>query len=280
MPCRTSTRPSPPCSAADLIRDEPGQGARASRPGERRRHAARQQGHHCLEADGRSGRDNVLLHHNRGDAGQVQRRWRLRPRAERERWRQDERRVSVSMSSNPASRSSSRNARRSGQRRDETDPDGETSLRSQIGSRNYDGAAATIAVLKQSFDTAQAYWSGKSVADATAQVNAAVKAVNDLDAAAPAKNDQGLLSAQTAMNATMRLPPHGASRAAAGRALRGEVSRILHHTGHRGHKGSKQPEADDHCFINSSDSAEDVVQLAVLSWPSIFVMVVSIALKT
>ena len=42
----------------------------------------------------------------------------------------------------------------------------QTSLRSQIGSRNYDGAAATIAVLKQSFDTAQSYWSGKSIADA------------------------------------------------------------------------------------------------------------------
>jgi hypothetical protein len=78
----------------------------------------------------------------------------------------------------------------------------QTSLRSQIGSRNYDSAAATIAVLKQSFDAAQAYWSGKTVADATAQVSAAVKAVNDLDAAARSKNDQGLLAAQTAMNAT------------------------------------------------------------------------------
>jgi hypothetical protein len=78
---------------------------------------------------------------------------------------------------------------------------GQTALRGQIGSRNYDGAGQTIASLKDSFMVAQAYWTGRAN-DATMQVNAALKAVDDLDTAARAKNDQGLLDAQTAMGRT------------------------------------------------------------------------------
>jgi hypothetical protein len=78
----------------------------------------------------------------------------------------------------------------------------QTTLRGQIGSRNYDGAAQTIAALRGSFATAQAYWDAKSIRDATAQVNAAVKAVTDLDTAVKAKNDSGLLDAQAAMGRT------------------------------------------------------------------------------
>jgi hypothetical protein len=78
----------------------------------------------------------------------------------------------------------------------------QTALRGQIGSRNYDDAGQTIAALKDSFMTAQAYWNGRGANDATAQVNAALKAVNDLDNAARGKNDQELLSAQTAMGRT------------------------------------------------------------------------------
>ena len=49
---------------------------------------------------------------------------------------------------------------------------------------------------------AQAYWNGRGANDATSQANAALKAVNDLDNAARAKNDQSLLDAQAAMGRT------------------------------------------------------------------------------
>jgi hypothetical protein len=78
----------------------------------------------------------------------------------------------------------------------------QTALRGQIGSRNYDGAGQTVSTLKDAFLVAQAYWNTKSAADATTQVNAALKSVTDLDNADRAKSDQGLLEAQTAMGRT------------------------------------------------------------------------------
>jgi hypothetical protein len=80
--------------------------------------------------------------------------------------------------------------------------EGQNALRGQIGSRNYVAAGQTIASLKDAFSVAQAFWASKAAADANAQANAAVKAVGDLDAAARAKSDQGLLDAQAAMART------------------------------------------------------------------------------
>jgi hypothetical protein len=80
--------------------------------------------------------------------------------------------------------------------------DGQTALRGQIGSRDYTAAGQTIVSLEDAFAVAQTYWASRGKADATAQANAALKAIADLDAADKSKSDQGLLDAQAAMGRT------------------------------------------------------------------------------
>jgi cytochrome c556 len=77
-----------------------------------------------------------------------------------------------------------------------------TSLRGNVTAKNYDGIAKDAASLKTAFSTVEQWWTAKKVDDAIAGAKAAVKGATDLEAAATAKNDEGIAAAQRAIGGT------------------------------------------------------------------------------
>ena len=78
----------------------------------------------------------------------------------------------------------------------------QTPLRTSIGSKNYDLVLKNAATLKSAFAVTQEYWTAKDKRDAITAATNALKAVDDITAAAQAKNDPKLIDAQTALNRT------------------------------------------------------------------------------
>ena len=77
-----------------------------------------------------------------------------------------------------------------------------TSLRGNVTAKNYDGIAKDAASLKAAFTTVEQWWTAKKTEDAIAAAKAGVKGATDLEAAATAKNDEGITAAQRAMAGT------------------------------------------------------------------------------
>jgi hypothetical protein len=78
----------------------------------------------------------------------------------------------------------------------------QASLRSNVTSKNYEGVARDAATMKASFATAEMFWSGRNVQDAVEHARAAAKAAAALEAAATARNDEGIAAAQRAVMST------------------------------------------------------------------------------
>ena len=78
----------------------------------------------------------------------------------------------------------------------------QTSLRGNVTAKNYDGIAKDAASLKAAFSTVEQWWTAKKTDDAITAAKAGVKGATDLEAAANAKNDEGITAAQRAMAGT------------------------------------------------------------------------------
>src|SRR5262245_54718059 len=77
-------------------------------------------------------------------------------------------------------------------------------LRSHLKEKDYDAIAKDAAALKPPFEAGLKFWSDKKVEDATGWAKEALKAAEDLEAAAKAKNDDGIAAAQRALGGTCR----------------------------------------------------------------------------
>jgi hypothetical protein len=78
----------------------------------------------------------------------------------------------------------------------------QASLRGNVTSKNYEGVVRDAATMKASFGTAERFWSARNVQDALGHAKAAAKAAADLEAAATARNDEGIAAAQRAVMST------------------------------------------------------------------------------
>jgi cytochrome c556 len=86
-----------------------------------------------------------------------------------------------------------------------------TSLRGNVTAKNYDGIAKDAASLKAAFATVEQLWTARKADDAITAAKNAVKGATDLEAAANAKNDEGITAAQRAIGGTC-MACHGAHR--------------------------------------------------------------------
>ena len=77
-------------------------------------------------------------------------------------------------------------------------------LRGDVTNKNYEGIEKHAATFKASFTMAESFWTGKKVADAIQLSKDGLKAANDLEAAAKAKNDDGIAGAQRGIGGTCR----------------------------------------------------------------------------
>jgi hypothetical protein len=73
------------------------------------------------------------------------------------------------------------------------------SLRNNVTARSYEGVAKDAAALKSSLSTAEHFWTGRNVQAAIEFAKAGLKGAADLEAAANAKNDEGIAAAQKAI---------------------------------------------------------------------------------
>jgi hypothetical protein len=76
------------------------------------------------------------------------------------------------------------------------------SLRGNIAAKNYDGIARDAATMRAAFSTVEQWWSARKTDDAITFARAAGKGASDLEAAAQAKSDEGITTAQRAVGAT------------------------------------------------------------------------------
>jgi hypothetical protein len=76
------------------------------------------------------------------------------------------------------------------------------SMRGNIKTKNYEGLARDAAAMKTAFATVEQWWTARKTDDAVQAARAAVKGASDLEAAANARNDEGIASAQGALGAT------------------------------------------------------------------------------
>jgi len=76
------------------------------------------------------------------------------------------------------------------------------SLGGNATAKNYEGVAKDAAALKAAFTVIDQFWAAKKVDDASTLAKAALKGATDLEAAATAKNDEGIAAAQRAVGAT------------------------------------------------------------------------------
>ena len=77
-------------------------------------------------------------------------------------------------------------------------------LRGNITAKDYPAIEANAATFKASFTVAEAFWTGKKTDDAIALAKTGLKGAADLDAAAKAKNDEGIAAARGTIGATCR----------------------------------------------------------------------------
>jgi mono/diheme cytochrome c family protein len=76
------------------------------------------------------------------------------------------------------------------------------SLRNNVTAKDYDAVAKDAATFKASFATALAFWTAKKVDDAVTLAQNGAKSAADLEAAAKAKNEEGVAAAQKAVGST------------------------------------------------------------------------------
>jgi hypothetical protein len=81
---------------------------------------------------------------------------------------------------------------------------GGSSLRRHIREKNYEGLVTDATTLRDNFTKIEAFWTQRKVADAINWSKAALKAANELEAAAKARDDAAVGVAANAVAATCR----------------------------------------------------------------------------
>ena len=77
-------------------------------------------------------------------------------------------------------------------------------LRGNITAKDYPAIEMNAATMKASFTVAEAFWKGKKADDAIKLAQEGLKGTAALDAAAKAKNDEGIAAARGTIGATCR----------------------------------------------------------------------------
>ena len=77
-------------------------------------------------------------------------------------------------------------------------------MRGNVTNKDYAALEANAATFKASFTVANAFWTAKKADDAIKLTNDGLKGAADLDAAAKAKNDEGIAAARGTIGATCR----------------------------------------------------------------------------
>jgi cytochrome c556 len=78
------------------------------------------------------------------------------------------------------------------------------SLRKNLEAKDYAAIAKDASTLKALFEGTEDFWTKRKADDAIAAAKAGVKASTDLEAAAKAKNEEGVTAAAKAVNATCK----------------------------------------------------------------------------
>ncbi len=78
------------------------------------------------------------------------------------------------------------------------------SLKDNVDGKNWNGAAADAAKLKTLFQETQSFWEKKGASDAVTAAKNGVSAATDLETAAKAGNESGVVAAQKALNGTCK----------------------------------------------------------------------------
>ena len=78
------------------------------------------------------------------------------------------------------------------------------SMRKGVEAKDYEALAKDAATLKALFTSTEEFWTPRKADDAIAAAKTGVKAATDLEAAAKAKNDEGVATASKAINATCK----------------------------------------------------------------------------
>ncbi len=77
-------------------------------------------------------------------------------------------------------------------------------LRKSVDAKDYEAVARQAATLKGLFDTTRAFWEDRKADDAIGVAKNATKAAADLEAAANARNDEGVTSAAKTLQGTCK----------------------------------------------------------------------------
>jgi len=75
-------------------------------------------------------------------------------------------------------------------------------LRAHVPAKDYDAIAADAAALEKLFGDVETFWTARRVDDAVASAKKGVRAAADLQAAAQAKNEEGIANAARTVNMT------------------------------------------------------------------------------
>ncbi len=78
------------------------------------------------------------------------------------------------------------------------------SLKDHVDAKNWSGAAEDAAKLKTLFAETLTFWEKRNAEDAVTAAKSGAAAAGDLETAANAKNEQGVVSAQKALNAACK----------------------------------------------------------------------------
>ena len=78
------------------------------------------------------------------------------------------------------------------------------SLKDNVAAKNWTGAAADAAKLKTLFADTEAFWEKRNATDAVTAAKNGAAAAGDLETAAKAKNEEGVVAAQKALNASCK----------------------------------------------------------------------------
>lgn len=78
------------------------------------------------------------------------------------------------------------------------------SLKDNVDAKNWAGAATDAAKLKTLFEETQSFWEKKNSADAVTAAKSGAAAAGDLETAAKAKNEAGVVAAQKALNGSCK----------------------------------------------------------------------------
>ncbi len=78
------------------------------------------------------------------------------------------------------------------------------SLKADVEAKNYDAIGKDAVALKALFDSTGSFWEKRKVDDAVTAAKAGSQAAADLEKAAKAKSEQGVMDAQKALGATCK----------------------------------------------------------------------------